>query len=94
MGLPDRVAKPGLTLSAVSEVDLALRLHELALLPKETRQKFIAAVSRYVLDSEGFSALQSDRLLHVFSEDGRVRAELLPRLDDVRREWQSHHHGG
>ena len=93
----DRVAKPGLTLSAVSEVDLALRLHKLGLLPEETRQKFIAAVSKYVLDGEDFYALQSDRLRHVFSEDEfdelqrRVRAELLPRLDDVRREWQSNH---
>ena len=93
----DRVAKPGLTLSVVSEVDLALRLHELGLLPEETRQKFIAAVSKYVLDGEDFYALQSDRLRHVFSEDEfdklqrRVREELLPRLDDVRCEWQSNH---
>ena len=93
----DRVAKPGLMLSAVSEVNLALRLHELGLLPEETRQKFIEAVSKYVIDGEDFSALQSDRLRHVFSEDEfdelqrRVRAELLPRLDDVCHEWQSNH---
>ena len=93
----DSVAKPGLMLNAVSEVTLALRLHELGLLPEETRQKFIAAVSQYVLDGEDFYALQSDRLRHVFSEDEfdelqrRVRAELLPRLDDVRHEWQSNH---
>ncbi len=93
----DSVAKPGLMLNAVSEVTLALRLHELGLLPEETRQKFIAAVSKYVLDGEDFYALQSDRLRHVFSEDEfdelqrRVRAELLPRLDDVRHEWQSNH---
>ena len=96
-GIFDTVAEPGLMLSAVSEVDLALRLHELELLPEETRQKFIAAVSKYVLDGEDFYALESYRLRHVFSEEEfhelqrRVRGELLPRLDDVRREWQSNH---
>ena len=94
----DSVAKPGLMLNSVSEVPLALRLHELGLLPEETRQKFIAAVSQYVLDGEDFYALQSDRLRHVFSEDefDELQAPCFVRScclgsDDVRHEWQSNH---
>ena len=93
----DRVAQPGLMLSAVSEVDLALRLYEVGLLPEETREKFIAAVSAYVVDGEDFYALESKRLRNVFREEefnalrDRVRTELLPRLEDVRRDWESNH---
>ena len=93
----DRVAQPGLMLNAVSEVDLALRLYEVGLLPEETRQEFIAVVSAYVVDGEDFYPLESKRLRSVFSEEefealqDRIRTELLPRLDDVRRDWEGNH---
>jgi hypothetical protein len=37
----DRVGNPGLFLNTVSEVDLAIRLHQLALLPEQYRKTFV-----------------------------------------------------
>jgi hypothetical protein len=78
-------------------VRLAKRLHEFGLLPEEKRKKFIDTVSIYALEGEDASALSDDGIRSFFTDDeleelvGKIRAELLPRLDDVRRRWQSNH---
>jgi energy-coupling factor transporter ATP-binding protein EcfA2 len=91
------VAEPGLFLYAVSEVSLAVRLREVGLLPEEIRQKFVATVSRYAIDGEDVYALDNERIRTMFTDDefetlvSTVRAELLPRLDDVRDDWELNH---
>jgi hypothetical protein len=91
----DRVSSPGLYLSAVSEVDVAIRLNELGLLPEQYRQAFVMAVVSYALEGEDLYALESRRIQSVFTSAelsdfrARLRSELVPKLADVRREWQS-----
>jgi len=91
----DRVSEPGLFLSSVSEVDLAIRLHELGLLPENHRQHFVAMVISYAIGGEDLYALESLRIQSIFTPAelsafrDRVRAELIPNLGDVRRTWQS-----
>ncbi len=95
--LLDSVSEPGLFLSAVSEVDLAVRLHEYGLLPEDKRQKFIATVSGYALKAEDLYALEDLDMRQMFTDAEfeelrlRVRYELLPRLEDVRWNWQVNH---
>lgn len=91
----DRVSSPGLMLSAVSEVNLAIKLHELGLLPEESRQKFVRTVTNYAIDGQDLYALENQEIQSVFSSEEiatlqvRVRAELIPKLSDVRWDWES-----
>lgn len=90
-----KVSEPGMFLHAVSEVDLAIRLHELKLLPEEQRKRFVETVIGYALEGEDLYAIESHRIQSVFtpaelaSFRERVRAELLPNLSKVRETWQS-----
>lgn len=92
-----RVSKPGLFLNTVSEVDLAIRLHELGLLPDKYRQDFVTTVISYALEGEDLYALESHRIQSIFTSNEladfheRLRSELIPNLADVRRTWQSNH---
>ena len=92
-----RVSKPGLFLNTVSEVDVAIRLYELGLLPEEHRKCFVNTVVSYAIDGEDLYAIESLRIQSVFTSEElaefrtRVRAELLPNLGDVRRTWESNH---
>jgi len=96
-GLLDRIVEPGLMLSAMSEVDLVARLHTLGLLPEPHRRKFIETVSQYAVDGDDLAAMSNKSIRSVFGDSefdelkSRVRSELLPRLDDVRRTVQSNH---
>jgi hypothetical protein len=78
----DRVSKPGLYLSAVSEVDLAIRLNELGLLPEEYRKAFVAKVTSYAIEGEDLYALESLHIQSAFTSAelahfrARVRTEL------------------
>ena len=93
----DSVAEPGLLLSAVSEVDLAITLHEQGLLPEACRRKFVETVTGYALNGDDLEALGNQGIRTVFKggefEQFRqeVRTKLVPRLDDVRRDWLSNH---
>jgi hypothetical protein len=95
--LLDRVSEPGLFLDTVTEVRLAERLHEFGLLPEDKRKKFIETVSNYALEGQDADALGDEGIRSLFKDDEfehlreRVRTELLPRLDDVRQEWESNH---
>lgn len=93
--LLDRVAKPGLYLHAVPEVRMAVRLHEVGLLPEEKRLKFVETVSNYAVEGEDVDALDDDYIRGVFSNDEfdtlvkRVRVELLPQLGNLRQVVES-----
>ena len=96
----DRVSKPGLFLSAVSEVDLAVRLHKCGLLPEGSRKKFVATVSEYAIRGDDLYALDDVDIRCMFEgcefEEllQNVRALLFPRLGDVRREAEFSHNPG
>jgi hypothetical protein len=91
------VSDPGLWLSAVSEVDLAIRLHQLALLPEKNRKDFVKTVTDYAISGEDFYALENESVQGLFSSGelsafrARIRAELLPRLREVRWKWEHNH---
>jgi hypothetical protein len=93
----DSASKPGLFLSSVSAVDLAIRLHEFGLLPEEHRRKFVETVTAYAIDGEDLYATESERIQRVFTARelgdfrARVRVELLPKLRDVRYDWESNY---
>ena len=91
------MSKPGLFLNAVSEVELAIRLHELGSLPEKYRQIFVTTVTSYALKGEDLYALESLRIQSVFTSaelakfHERVRTELIPNLTLVRLTWQSNY---
>lgn len=93
----DQVSEPGLFLDTVPEVRLAKRLYEVGLLPEEKRKKFVETVSEYVLDGQDGDALDDKGIRSLFTEGEfedlvrRVRTELLPRLSDVRCEWETNY---
>ena len=95
--LLEQVSEPGLFLDTVPEVRLAKRLHEFGLLPEEKRKKFVETVSNYALEGQDADALDDDGIRSLFTDEEfeelvlRVRKELLPRLGDVRREWELNH---
>jgi hypothetical protein len=94
-GLLDKVSQPGLFLCARPEVRLAKRLHEVGLLPEDKRRKFVETVSNYALEGQDADALDDEGIRPLFTDEEfeelvqRARSELVPRLDDVRLEWES-----
>jgi hypothetical protein len=95
--LLDRASQPGLSLDTVPEVRLAERLHEFGLLPEDKRKTFVETVSNYALAGQDAGALDDEGIRSLFKGDEfehlqkRVRTELVPRLGDVRQEWESEH---
>jgi len=93
----DRVSSPGLMLESVSEVDLALRLHELRLLPEEHRAHFVQVVSEYAIDGEDPAPLSKGSLQAIFTREeldfliSRARSELTPNLSSVRYDWEANY---
>ena len=93
----ERVSKPGLSLGAVPEVDLAVRLHEFGLLPEENRRQFVENVSNYAIAGEDTYALKDAGVRSVFTEEEfdelveAARADLLPKLPELRLEVQNNH---
>ena len=98
--LLEEVAHPGLYLSAVPEVDLAVRLHEFNLLPEDKRRAFVESVSDYAVSGEDLYALDNIRIKSIFNDEEfeelleNVRSHLIPRLDEVRHEAQSNYNIG
>jgi len=96
--LLDQVAEPGLYLHAVSELDVALKLHDFGLLPEEKRIKLVAKVTEYAVQGEDLYALESPRLRGILTKAEykllrrRVLTELVPKIEEVcraRRSWYS-----
>ena len=91
--LLEQVSEPGLALYAVPEVRLAKRLHEFGLLPEENRKLFVQTVSNYALEGQDGLALDDEGIQSLFTEAEfdelvqQAHTELLPRLADVRRDW-------
>lgn len=91
----DQLSNPSPFLSYSSGVVLAKRLYDLGLLPEENRETFIETVSEYIFLGLDASALGNTRIRGFFTDDEfeglvqRVQVELLPRLDDIRLEWES-----
>ncbi len=92
-----QVSRPGLILSASSEVKLAVRLHELELLPDANRRMFVETVSNYAVKGDDMLALSDEEIRELFTEAEhanlveRVRTELLPRLHCVREKEQNNY---
>jgi hypothetical protein len=90
-----RVSEPGLFLNSVSEVDLAIRLHELELLPENHRKHFVETVVSYAMDGEDLYAIESLRIQSVFTSAElvafrhRIRTDLVPSLANIRETWQN-----
>lgn len=93
--LLEEVSQPGLYLDTVPEVGLAVRLHEVGMLPERNRVDFVKTVSDYAVEGRDGDALANVKIKTLFTDDEfehllhRVGTELLPRLDDVRLEWES-----
>ena len=91
----DQVSSDDIMLYTDSEMILAKRLHEFGLLPDDYRKKFVSTLSDYLLEGTYAMALDNAAGRSLFTDDEfadllqRVRAELLPRLDDLRLEWES-----
>lgn len=90
-----RVSKPGLSLSVVAEVDLAVRLHSFGLFPEVNRKKFTEVVSSYAIEGRDMHALDDPGIRSVFTKDEfgvlveSVRTDLIPKLAEVRMNAQS-----
>lgn len=98
--LLERVVEPGLYLSAVSEVPLAIRLHKLGLFSEEQRSTFVKTILEYAIDGSDASVLESDNLRGMLKASEyaeirrRLRTETVPKLEDFRREQESNHSYG
>ncbi|HHQ6566124.1 TPA: restriction endonuclease [Serratia fonticola] len=84
------IANPTLYLDFSVEVDLAIRLFKLGLLPEDARRTLVETVSKYahngddarVLSDPELRSLLNDKELSRLRE--AIRSELLPRIEEVR----------
>ena len=89
------VSNPGLFLSAVSELPLALRLHSEGLMPEAHRLRFIAAIIQQTVEGPDDYAFIHSPLRAVFSATEfaelrqAVEVDLLPHLEDAVDNWES-----
>jgi len=89
------ISKPGLYLSYSEEVDLALKLQSLELLPEENRLQFIETIIDYGLSGEDLYGIDSYKMHSIFTDEElanfkvRIRTELVPKLTEVRCNWES-----
>ena len=92
--LPRQFEEQGPYLNVVPDVRLAKTMHEFGLLPDEQRRNFVKVVSNYTLEGWDVSALEDADIRTLFTENEfkdliqRTKYELLPRLDEVRWDWE------
>ncbi|MCY4653676.1 MAG: hypothetical protein OXC95_11000 [Dehalococcoidia bacterium] len=91
----ERFSKPAPSLLFNPEVDFIVRLYELGILPEEWRRNFVRRVTQYATLGYDGGALTDSEIRKLFtvgeSEElaQKIQIELLPRLDDVRMDWES-----
>lgn len=93
--LIESIVKPTLYLDFSVEVDLAIRLFKLGLLPEDARRTLVDTVSKYarngddarVLSDPELRSLLNDKELSRLRE--ALRTEVLPRIEAVRLEHQA-----
>ncbi|MGR3911347.1 hypothetical protein Q3A80_30310 [Burkholderia sp. SR8] len=93
--LPSKIHSPGLYLDAVSEVSVAIRLHQEGLFPPSSRLIFVDKVSDYAIRGRDLSALSDKDLRSVFTNAeyqnvlNQIKLQLIPKLSDVRNDATS-----
>jgi hypothetical protein len=91
----ERASNPGLYLDSVSEVNLALRLHETGLLPEGHRKKFVEKISSYTVNGDDLYLFESPALRDIFKEEefitlrNETQIKLIPKLNELREKWES-----
>lgn len=92
--LVHEVADPGLYLDSVPEVPLAAKLHRAGLLADDQRRAFVEVVMDYVVKGYDLQGLQNPYVRMVFTNTEldemrtRVYEETLPRIAEIRRDWE------
>lgn len=93
--LIESIVKPMLYLEFSVEIDLAIRLFELDLLPEEARRTLAENVSKYARDGVDARVLIDPELRSLLNDKElsrlreAVRTEVLPRIEDIRLEHQA-----
>lgn len=88
----------GSYLSAVSDVDLLVRLHEMALLPEEIRSKHVSTIRELAVETPDSDFLHY-RLRPLFTTEefdnilDTVRSQLLPHISECVDTWKRDHDG-
>jgi hypothetical protein len=91
----ERVSSPGLRLEVVSEVELALKLFDLKLLPERHRAQFVQTVSKHAVNGDDGYVFESSKIRKMFTRQEmkdlkvRVRNDLIPNLANARQNWES-----
>lgn len=84
------IANPTLYLDFSVEVDLAIRLFKLGLLPEEARRTLVETVGKYAHNGEDARVLSDPELRSLLNDKElsrlreAIRTELLPRIEEVR----------
>jgi len=92
--LLNEISSPGLYLSVSPHVTLAIRLHDVGLLPERVRLELLEKVKRYALSGDDVYIFKSRDFQSIFSSDelneikNLVRLELLPKLESIREGLQ------
>lgn len=90
-----QVSKPSVNLEYSPEVNLALRLHSIDLLPEENRKTFVSYISEYALSGENLYVLSDDDIKEIFKENEynellqRIKNELIPKISKLKEIWKS-----
>jgi hypothetical protein len=93
-GLMQRLSNPSRSLFIASEVDLALRLHELGLFTEEFRKRFIQVVSEYTISGNDLYIFDNSSLKKIFTSEEfkellkNVKEKLIPVLSRIRIDRQ------
>lgn len=91
----EQISNPDLAFNYSPELDFAIKLKELALLPEGTRSTIIHVISEHTVNGEDFYLFESEEIKTLYMEDelnelyGRVTNELIPNLRNIRSGWQS-----
>ncbi|WP_371368104.1 hypothetical protein ACA097_01750 [Pseudomonas sp. QL9] len=93
--LIESITKPNLYLEHSVEIDLAVRLFKLNLLPEQARKSLIDTVIKYALNGEDARILNDPELRSLLTDKERtrlregIRTEVLPRIEEIRLEHQA-----